>query len=110
ISLTARTSLIPSPPRPTLFPYTTLFRSSRHEEPHAHEDDVRHREALHRPPHELAAEIHQRSRCYVPHPDEERVDGLLRLVLHLRSEEHTSELQSRENLVCRLLLQIKNFA
>src|SRR5207302_6238092 len=68
--------MIRPPPRSTLFPYTTLFRS--------------------RPPRdrrrcrEPAAARRSRLRCPSP-----------------RSEEHTSELQSRENLVCRLLLEKK---
>src|SRR5436309_10113973 len=63
------------PPRSTLFPYTTLFRS------------VRHVGAL--PP--------RRRHARVRHPVRQLS----------RSEEHTSELQSRENLVCRLLLEKK---
>src|SRR5436309_8734394 len=67
------------PPRSTLFPYTTLFRSVR-------QPDIRHaRETL----------------DWEPRVSLE--DGQSRV----RSEEHTSELQSRENLVCRLLLEKK---
>src|SRR5215475_15160133 len=62
--------MIRRPPRSTLFPYTTLFRSA-------------------------AERAHQRHR----HGDRGHEAG--------RSEEHTSELQSRENLVCRLLLEKK---
>src|SRR2546427_6456012 len=69
--------MIRRPPRSTLFPYTTLFRS------HRHPDD-----AVGRGP-ELELPIEQR--------DWRRV----------RSEEHTSELQSQSNLVCRLLLEKK---
>src|SRR2546421_9290230 len=68
--------MIRRPPRSTLFPYTTLFRS-------------RHREARHQ------VEVE---------PDQ-AVEGVLGLA-H-RSEEHTSELQSRSDLVCRLLLEKK---
>src|SRR5207248_11628960 len=94
-------SLIPPPPPSTLFPYTTLFRS-------AHCDEVapvRNRErAVER--QEVAA-LAQR-------PD--HVDAGLRAaaaaedldrVLGARSEEHTSELQSPYDLVCRLLLEKK---
>src|SRR5215208_7948162 len=63
--------MIRRPPRSTLFPYTTLFRS-RH-------------------PPGVARRPHQRSRCRG----------------RPRSEEHTSELQSRGHLVCRLLLEKK---
>src|SRR2546430_7436665 len=77
--------MIRRPPRSTLFPYTTLFRS-------------RHRT-------EQLAVDHQRGRGYgddalVPRRADDR-----RLVS--RSEEHTSELQSQSNLVCRLLLEKK---
>src|SRR5215475_15250312 len=64
--------MIRRPPRSTLFPYTTLFRSRRGR-------SQRSRVLL-----------RQFRRCGAP-----------------RSEEHTSELQSRENLVCRLLLEKK---
>src|SRR5690606_40379246 len=94
------------PPRSTLLPYTTLFRSC----------DAR--------PHVLVAML---SRAHVLPFTRERdgalevsflapdeggrvvayLDRLCRLVRRLRSEEHTSELQSRENLVCRLLLETK---
>src|SRR3712207_7029470 len=90
--------MIRRPPRSTLFPYTTLFRSLER----ALEHRARHRgqlaEAL-----ELAAlrtEAH-RARDEL---DERR---LARAVVAGRSEEHTSELQSRQYLVCRLLLEKK---
>src|SRR3712207_7006558 len=92
--------MIRRPPRSTLFPYTTLFRSRLGE---------------------LVVEVADRV--------DERLAGLVGLVghvgrdvhdllllaevvqvadgLHLRSEEHTSELQSRQYLVCRLLLEKK---
>src|SRR2546430_7663523 len=68
--------MIRRPPRSTLFPYTTLFRS-------------------------LAA---------LTEPvDVENRDDVVELVVGgVRSEEHTSELQSQSNLVCRLLLEKKN--
>src|SRR5215475_4239142 len=69
--------MVRRPPRPTLFPYTTLFRShpTRREVERFLVNHLGNRE----PPTTLPAEA--------------------------RSEEHTSELQSRENLVCRLLLE-----
>src|SRR5215467_15860117 len=74
--------MIRRPPRSTLFPYTTLFRSP--EEPGA--DAEVHRQAAH-PRDRLDVDV---------------------AVAHLgRSEEHTSELQSPCNLVCRLLLEKK---
>src|SRR2546422_6507912 len=76
--------MIRRPPRSTLFPYTTLFRSR----------DVQHRvHALFPPGAHRAA----------PQPRRD-----LAALLARRSEEHTSELQSRLHLVCRLLLEKKN--
>src|SRR2546430_14935223 len=78
--------MIRRPPRSTLFPYTTLFRSP-------HFEQVNGRQNLYvdgRPFTVLAAEI--------PWWD---------LIYGRRSEEHTSELQSQSNLVCRLLLEKK---
>src|SRR5690606_39302552 len=89
--------MLPPPPCSTLFPYTTLFRSLRVG------GRLRHRKAYRRPGLFLEAEA-------IAGPVGER------LLRHLqgdlagraqRSEEHTSELQSRENLVCRLLLEKK---
>src|SRR3989442_3470701 len=82
--------MIRRPPRSTLFPYTTLFRSPIVRVPLTH--PVRALHVLHE--HERAGAHHVR---LVP-PDvflENERDG--------RSEEHTSELQSRPHLVCRLL-------
>src|SRR5438034_6466660 len=74
--------MIPRPPRSTLFPYTTLFRS-------------------------LDA-VQQDHRLNV-HPQQEHHHCGDRAVDHgERSEEHTSELQSHSDLVCRLLLEKKN--
>src|SRR3712207_8839656 len=79
--------MIRRPPRSTLFPYTTLFRS---------------REAVRAVVHELMeAEV----RAQVGAGRYERSDER---TTYRRSEEHTSELQSRQYLVCRLLLEKKN--
>src|SRR5437773_8348464 len=67
--------MIRRPPRSTLFPYTTLFRSTR---------ELAARDAAHDGRHGLDGSVH----C-------------------CRSEEHTSELQSHHDLVCRLLLEKK---
>src|SRR6266511_2556752 len=67
--------MIRRPPRSTLFPYTTLFRSAR---------------------------------LLCPADRNPMIDRLLIQLKRVRSEEHSSELQSRENLVCRLLLEKKN--
>src|SRR5688572_31329726 len=79
--------MIRRPPRSTLFPYTTLFRS------------------------DVLEAIAQRR-----HLDGEDIEAVVEILAHLavgdgtggiRSEEHTSELQSQSNLVCRLLLEKK---
>src|SRR5256886_7493888 len=83
--------MIRRPPRSTLFPYTTLFRSHTRGVERAADDVVAHaRQIL----HAAAADHHDRV-----------------LLQIMRSEEHTSELQSQSNLVCRLLLEKKkNYA
>src|SRR6266496_6280429 len=73
--------MIRRPPRSTLFPYTTLFRSRPSARPLFSSRGVRHR---------------------APHPRRGRPQPG-----PARSEEHTSELQSRRDLVCRLLLEKK---
>src|SRR2546422_6534731 len=83
--------MIRRPPRSTLFPYTTLFRSP--EEPR-HERGLRRRH-------------HLRRRDRRHHRGEVVVRAVLGRVGLARSEEHTSELQSRLHLVCRLLLEKK---
>src|SRR2546425_2591921 len=86
--------MIRRPPRSTLFPYTTLFRSDR--------------------PRELGARFGDRGEDRLLlfgvalHRFDEVGDEVgAPLQLHLRSEEHTSELQSLAYLVCRLLLEKK---
>src|SRR3712207_7831816 len=87
--------MIRRPPRSTLFPYTTLFRSVAH-------DPVSGplRIAGHKPVFDQRLQGIQ-----VGMPPAELVGVDL---LRIRSEEHTSELQSRQYLVCRLLLEKKN--
>src|SRR2546427_6881862 len=91
--------MIRRPPRSTLFPYTTLFRSL----------GVLRRDRI-VPAEHLLREVE-------PEPGLERqalrdvqaaVDTAEHPVVGVRSEEHTSELQSQSNLVCRLLLEKKN--
>src|SRR3712207_7354524 len=87
--------MIRRPPRSTLFPYTTLFRS----------DLVGRREV--RDVVDLDRGLHRRDQVGVRVVEvvAARVDRVV--VRALRSEEHTSELQSRQYLVCRLLLEKK---
>src|SRR3712207_7723995 len=98
--------MIRRPPRSTLFPYTTLFRSQvllRHLQP-----VVVGWEGLPRPHHRsVGADVVS---VAVEHLDVGKVPLLLDQeagVAEVRSEEHTSELQSRQYLVCRLLLEKK---
>src|SRR5205085_9249472 len=92
-------------PPPPPFPYTTLFRSERH--------PGRDRLAERRPhgPRGAGAEHQVRQPAVRGEPgvvpDHRRQPGRDRLLDHQRSEEHTSELQSQSNLVCRLLLEKK---
>src|SRR5438105_11602187 len=88
-------ALIQRPPTPTLFPYTTLFRS-----------------------HGQFHDDHDRTGSYVerlgkPARGSDRFQPVRRQIRRqlpeLRSEEHTSELQSRVDIVCRLLLEKKNY-
>src|SRR2546426_3841136 len=85
--------MIRRPPRSTLFPYTTLFRSHRRDDPER-DSKQQHAEKLFYAAHPGAGLGEQR-----PLGDPDRHQG--------RSEEHTSELQSPCNLVCRLLLEKK---
>src|SRR5690349_23478923 len=81
--------MIRRPPRSTLFPYTTLFRSLSHRRGPA---SGQHGAAYHRP------DRHRKD--HLPGGDAGHTG-------ERRSEEHTSELQSRRDLVCRLLLEKK---
>src|SRR5690348_18226198 len=77
--------MIRQPPRSTLFPYTTLFRS------------------------QVTVNVFDRDRRVVDQDaDRQRQAAQGHDVERLRSEEHTSELQSPVHLVCRLLLEKKN--
>src|SRR2546422_2716668 len=90
--------MIRRPPRSTLFPYTTLFRSHgpRQQRPLPERGRAR---AVEQPPGAEGRPEYQR--------DRDGHDPELRDSAQLRSEEHTSELQSRLHLVCRLLLEKK---
>src|SRR2546427_4004346 len=95
--------MIRRPPRSTLFPYTTLFRSRRSEEPlrplqRVGTDSAREH---------LAGWPHDRDRGVRQADDRIRGNAQPASVTIVRSEEHTSELQSQSNLVCRLLLEKK---
>src|SRR5690606_40973099 len=98
------------PPTSTLFPYTTLFRSIRG----LAYRFKRGREGVMNP--QQIEETNLKGKDFLTLADfsPETISELLKLAAELkakhingRSEEHTSELQSRENLVCRLLLEKK---
>src|SRR3712207_7260308 len=93
--------MIRRPPRSTLFPYTTLFRSATTNF-HLH-DALAHLGAVPVPGGRV---VEDRNRITAG-PATGSFEIGLRLVADLRSEEHTSELQSRQYLVCRLLLEKK---
>src|SRR3712207_7546137 len=98
--------MIRRPPRSTLFPYATLFRS--HASPLVRwwpGLDAREREGL--GAHRLRVERPDLDRCMGPRPRADSVHHQFLLEHQARSEEHTSELQSRQYLVCRLLLDKK---
>src|SRR2546430_13481166 len=77
--------MIRRPPRSTLFPYTTLFRS---------------------PTQTFSVPYQNGQKSFLARVDDQ-LSPRNRLSLRARSEEHTSELQSQSNLVCRLLLEKK---
>src|SRR3712207_7892896 len=93
--------MIRRPPRSTLFPYTTLFRSDR--QPRAKRRRARRRG---RPPSRRRSPVTTRPGVAAPAIWPRSVADRLH-ARDRRSEEHTSELQSRQYLVCRLLLEKK---
>src|SRR2546430_12024446 len=93
--------MIRRPPRSTLFPYTTLFRSLRAVLADHAIDEPLGRRGQHEPSHPVHQQQHEAEREALAVRVDQR-PGLLP-----RSEEHTSELQSQSNLVCRLLLEKK---
>src|SRR3712207_8569453 len=93
--------MIRRPPRSTLFPYTTLFRSAEDGDDHVVGDGVDALGHLDDP-----VVVLDRAGLGLDHALDD-VDDVGLLLGRLRSEEHTSELQSRQYLVCRLLLEKK---
>src|SRR5205814_8127664 len=88
-----------SPPRPTLFPYTTLFRSTGTSPPSRYGPDAMMRGPTSRPA--------RMSRRHVVSVSQSPAMSRTPVTPFARSEEHTSELQSLRHLVCRLLLEKK---
>src|SRR2546430_12644595 len=91
--------MIRRPPRSTLFPYTTLFRSAQCLRQAERIEAEREQPPALRAaagPRLAGSRVHRLRQVPAQHPR------------HVRSEEHTSELQSQSNLVCRLLLEKKH--
>src|SRR2546430_11021862 len=93
--------MIRRPPRSTLFPYTTLFRSNIEGHywfpTYTRADDILHFKS--------GQDVH--IRLSVRYQNYKRFGSTIKIGTPTRSEEHTSELQSQSNLVCRLLLEKK---
>src|SRR2546427_5741464 len=91
--------MIRRPPRSTLFPYTTLFRSEEHTSELQAEDGIR--DLTCDWSSDVCSSDRKSTRLNSSHSQ------ISYAVFCLRSEEHTSELQSQSNIVCRLLLEKK---
>src|SRR5687768_18262048 len=101
--------MIRRPQRSTLFPYTTLFRSQAAQREHVSQpslsqqiqklEEELNRQLFDRLPRSVV--LTEAGKCLLPY-------ARVILTAIARSEEHTSELQSRLHLVCRLLLEKKN--
>src|SRR2546422_1191503 len=96
--------MIRRPPRSTLFPYTTLFRSGFHVN-EVKEESMLVRQIVGQESQRLARAFENLSRLAIAALVADAQAGQTKS----RSEEHTSELQSRLHLVCRLLLEKKNY-
>src|SRR2546430_7069078 len=95
--------MIRRPPRSTLFPYTTLFRSTLCQVDEAR--DAQRGQDIHQPIAAARLTAHQLEDRMAGDAECQAVGD--RIGERNRSEEHTSELQSQSNLVCRLLLEKK---
>src|SRR5437016_11371202 len=97
------------PPRSTLFPYTTLFRSLGHHDADRPVNTVAEQRGLQQPL--IAEEVDEgeagQERGHEDRDERDRLEESAKRNAGARSEEHTSELQSLTNLVCRLLLEKK---
>src|SRR3712207_8607353 len=101
--------MMPRPPSTTLFPYTTPFRS-RHRQRRPEVlavDRLPHDRGELRHPHRVVRKVVGAPRDDQRHDRIEDAVVAEHLAVDERSEEHTSELQSRQYLVCRLLLEKK---
>src|SRR3712207_8632088 len=98
--------MIRRPPRSTLFPYTTLFRSTEHKQQKAIATFIAEHQ---RRPSEKELAAYMGQTVATLRRNSQTVATLNGLRNLQRSEEHTSELQSRQYLVCRLLLEKKTY-
>src|SRR5207253_5466052 len=102
-------SLRLAPPNPTLFPYTTLFRSrdatsaatGQNDRAVDYEVEI----TLDKPPTDIRPDLSATARIVTDTRKHALSIPIIALTVRERSEEHTSELQSRGHLVCRLLLE-----
>src|SRR3712207_8289699 len=101
--------MIRRPPRSTLFPYTTLFRSSVAPTVHrtGHAALVAVYQAIKNDDYDTARRVMDETPVIDWSHERQLIEERLAIVSYPRSEEHTSELQSRQYLVCRLLLEKK---
>src|SRR5690349_23107394 len=93
--------MIRRPPRSTLFPYTTLFRSWKDRDGNRQERTEWHNVVI------FNENLGRVAKNYLRKGSKVYIEGQLQTRKWTRSEEHTSELQSRRDLVCRLLLEKK---
>src|SRR5258707_11994681 len=98
--------MIRRPPRSTLFPYTTLFRSVISNRANQARRISFLLQLLSDRSASIRSAARMRDNCFCASRAAQRIRDALRRNPH-RSEEHTSELQSRQYLVCRLLLEKK---
>src|SRR3712207_7413500 len=101
--------MIRQPPRSTLFPYTTLFRSDRGALRPAHRLEAALEAVGHQVMLGVVVVVERPLGHSQPLGDLLHRGAVVALLVH-RSEEHTSELQSRQYLVCRLLLEKKKLS
>src|SRR3712207_8197498 len=99
--------MIRRPPRSTLFPYTTLFRSGRHVLQLQRVADRAQQQGAGEDTEQPAASAEDGDPAEQDRRDHLQLQALGVVGAGTRSEEHTSELQSRQYLVCRLLLEKK---
>src|SRR3712207_6993887 len=96
--------MIRRPPRSTLFPYTTLFRSKT-TDIFSNAQSCKSRKKT-----KLCNKLKESHKVRLSHQLVKSRLSCLKIIQFLRSEEHTSELQSRQYLVCRLLLEKKKIS